>query len=86
VIGELVRAGARVFYHDPYVPALTVGRASMESVPLEDHFVASVDCVVVLTDHGCIDYKRVLQRAARVVDTRNVTRDLVEGRERVTRL
>jgi UDP-N-acetyl-D-glucosamine dehydrogenase len=86
VIGELVRAGARVFYHDPYVPALAVGRASMESVPLEDHFVASVDCVVVLTDHGCIDYKRVLQRAARVVDTRNVTRDLVEGRERVTRL
>ena len=86
VIGELVRAGARVFYHDPYVPALAVGRASMESVPLEDHFVASVDCVVVLTDHGCIDYKRVLQRAVRVVDTRNVSRDLVEGRERVTKL
>jgi UDP-N-acetyl-D-glucosamine dehydrogenase len=86
VISELAAAGARVFYHDPYVPALRAEGLTMTSVPLEDHFVATVDCVVILTDHGGIDYKRVVHRAARVVDTRNVTRDLVEARARVVRL
>jgi UDP-N-acetyl-D-glucosamine dehydrogenase len=86
VIAELAAHGARVFYHDPYVPVLHTDGLAMASVPLEDHFVATVDCVVILTDHGCVDYKRVVQQAARVVDTRNATGDLVEGRARVVRL
>jgi UDP-N-acetyl-D-glucosamine dehydrogenase len=86
VIEELGSRGARVFYHDPYVPTLVVGGETLRSVPLEDHFVATVDCVVVLTDHACIDYKRVAQRAVRLVDTRNVTRDFTETRARVARL
>ncbi len=86
VIGELQARRARVFYHDPYVPMLNVHGRSLRSVPLEDHFVASVDCVVILTDHSSIDYKRVVHHAARVVDTRNATRDLVESRDKIARL
>ena len=86
VIGELLARRGRVFYHDPYVPSLQVRGRSMGSVPLEDHFIATVDCVVILTDHACIDYKRVAQHAACVVDTRNATRDLVDPRARIVRL
>jgi UDP-N-acetyl-D-glucosamine dehydrogenase len=86
VIGELQARRGRVFYHDPYVPSLTVRGRSLHSVPLDDHFVASVDCVVILTDHACVDYKRVVHHAARVVDTRNATRDLVEARAKIVRL
>jgi UDP-N-acetyl-D-glucosamine dehydrogenase len=86
VIGELQARRGRVFYHDPYVPSLTVRGRSLHSVPLDDHFVASVDCVVILTDHASVDYKRVVHHAARVIDTRNATRDLVESRAKIVRL
>jgi UDP-N-acetyl-D-glucosamine dehydrogenase len=86
VMEELARRGARVTYHDPYVPAVTVHEAPLRSVPLDDAALRAADAVVVVTDHASVDYKRVVELAPLVVDTRNATRGLVAHRDKIVRL
>jgi UDP-N-acetyl-D-glucosamine dehydrogenase len=86
IIHELRRRGADIYYHDPYISALDVGGDTMHSAPLDDDLLHGVDCVVIATDHSSIDFKRVVELARLVVDTRNATRGLVHHRERIVRL
>jgi len=86
IIGELWRRGATVRYHDPYVPSIRVGGRGLESEPLEDETLRSVDAAVILTDHRVIDYKRVAELAPLVIDTRNATAAVVQHRDRIVRL
>ncbi|HZH50367.1 MAG TPA: nucleotide sugar dehydrogenase [Microvirga sp.] len=74
---ELIEArGARVDYHDPYVPeipktrkhAVLMGRRSVE---LGAAMVAGYDVVLIATDHDNVDYRLVVENAKVVVDTRN---------------
>jgi UDP-N-acetyl-D-glucosamine dehydrogenase len=68
---ELLRdEGCAVSYHDPFVPRLR--EFDLESVPLDPAMVSS-DCVVVVTNHGSIDYEDVVARSRLVVDFRNAT-------------
>ncbi|HLQ61085.1 MAG TPA: nucleotide sugar dehydrogenase [Candidatus Acidoferrales bacterium] len=70
---ELLDAeGAAVSYHDPHVPRLVVGDHVLTSQPLTAEFLATQDCVVVVTDHDAIDWTLVLQYAPSLLDTRNV--------------
>jgi UDP-N-acetyl-D-glucosamine dehydrogenase len=55
-------------------------------VPLTDDLLSSVDCVTILTDHSEFDYNRIVGRARLVVDTRNATRNIEDGREKIVRL
>jgi UDP-N-acetyl-D-glucosamine dehydrogenase len=70
LIGLLENAGADVAYHDPHVPSFSENGISMSSSPLEP---AAYDCVVVVTDHGEIDYERLIDESVLVVDLRNAT-------------
>ena len=57
----------------------------MVSVPLTDDALASADAVLVATDHSCVDYARVVERAQLVVDTRNACRAVRVGREKIVK-
>jgi UDP-N-acetyl-D-glucosamine dehydrogenase len=84
----LEERGAEVVYHDPYVPRVPKMRQhSIDgvSVPLTDEALANADCVLVATDHSSIDYQRVVERAKLVVDTRNATRFVKNGREKIVK-
>ncbi|HVS84967.1 MAG TPA: nucleotide sugar dehydrogenase [Gaiellaceae bacterium] len=70
IISLLEKAGADVAYHDPYVASFSEHGLEMSSVPLEP---AAYDCVVVVTDHHSVDYDRLVDDAALVVDLRNAT-------------
>jgi UDP-N-acetyl-D-glucosamine dehydrogenase len=78
--------GANVRYHDPLVAELRLDTHSQKSVDLTDEELSAADLVVILTDHSAIDYARVVRLAHRVYDTRNATRNVKEGRERVRKL
>lgn len=82
----LMQRGVTVSYHDPYVPSLTVNGTSMNSRPLTSATVQAVDCVLIVADHSNIDYRWVVRHARRVMDTRNATRLVNEGREKIIRL
>ncbi len=76
VIELLRQAGARVDYHDAFVPQARLGAATLRSKPLTDAALKAADCVAILTGHRGVDYARVARLAKRVFDARNVTRGL----------
>ncbi|MDR7484083.1 MAG: nucleotide sugar dehydrogenase [Armatimonadota bacterium] len=86
VVELLRRRNIDVAYHDPYVPEVEVRGARLTSQPLTDELVAGADCVLILTDHSCVDYAAVVRRARLVFDVRNATAAVTEGREKIVRL
>ena len=76
VIKMLEERGAEVVYHDPYVPSFREDGHERMSVPFNDTELARADAVVIITDHSSVDYQRVVDVAALVVDTRNATAGL----------
>jgi UDP-N-acetyl-D-glucosamine dehydrogenase len=82
----LAQKGAQLDYHDPHVPEFQVGAHALKSVELSDEALTAADLVVILTDHAAVDYDRVVARAQRVFDTRNATRAVAEGREKIRKL
>jgi UDP-N-acetyl-D-glucosamine dehydrogenase len=88
LIEMLQKRGALVVYHDPYVPRMPKMRhhnLDMLSVPLTDQALEDSDCVLVATDHSSIDYARVVAKAPLVVDTRNATKGVRQGREKIVK-
>ena len=88
VISLLSDRGALVEYHDPYVPRLEKGATfeyEMRSVPLSAERVSKYDAVLILTDHSSIDYGMIVANAMQVVDTRNATRNVTRGREKIVK-
>jgi UDP-N-acetyl-D-glucosamine dehydrogenase len=84
---KLLRAkGADIAYHDPHVAELELEGAIFKSQDLTDDLVASQDLIVIVTDHASVDTARVVARAQRVFDTRNATKGVREGSEKVRRL
>jgi UDP-N-acetyl-D-glucosamine dehydrogenase len=75
VMGVLQQKGAKISYHDPYVPKLAArdwpGGVDLTSVPLSADLVAKADCIVVITDHKVFDYSAIQRQARLIVDTRN---------------
>jgi UDP-N-acetyl-D-glucosamine dehydrogenase len=74
IIRLLEDQGARVSYHDPYVPTFAEDGHQATSVPLTAEIVAAADCVVIVTDHSSLDYELIRRHAEVVVDTRNALR------------
>jgi UDP-N-acetyl-D-glucosamine dehydrogenase len=67
-----------VRYHDPFVSEIRFHDAHTDSagepltsIALTDEALNSADCVIIVTDHSEIDYKRVCSLAPLIVDTRN---------------
>jgi len=78
IIDRLRAKGAHVRYHDPFVSEVRFDDAHtdsagepLSSIALTDEALNSADCVIIVTDHSTIDYKRVCSLAPLVVDTRN---------------
>ena len=70
LIELLRRAGADVAYHDPHVPSYQEDGLTHVSQPLDP---GAYDAVVIATAHSSIDYQRLVDEAAVVVDLRNAT-------------
>ncbi len=82
VAKRLIAMGADLTYHDPHVPNVSIEGVGYESQPLDDAMIDGSDIAIVLTDHPDVDYRRVLERARCLFDTRGVTAgwDLQPGR------
>ncbi|MBM4387864.1 MAG: nucleotide sugar dehydrogenase, partial [Deltaproteobacteria bacterium] len=74
IIRTLRGNGAKVIYHDPFVPSLKTDSLDMKSVALSKGLDES-DCAVIITDHTSVDYGAVAEKAGLIVDTRNAIRD-----------
>jgi UDP-N-acetyl-D-glucosamine dehydrogenase len=86
----LLKKGAKVTYNDPHIPALPRMRhwphlGDMTSSALTAEYLAAQDCVLIATDHTAYDYKFIVEHARLVVDTRNATKGVASGPERIVR-
>jgi UDP-N-acetyl-D-glucosamine dehydrogenase len=90
----LLHKGAAVEYNDPHIPQLHTdavphagGHAALHltSQPLTPGLLRAQDCVLVVTDHSAYDWDWVVEHARLVVDTRNATAGVRQGRERIVR-
>ncbi len=87
LLDALLRKGAVVAYHDPYIPQLPRTRSyphlHLASQRLTSDYLRSQDCVLIVTDHSAYDWNWIVEHAPLVVDTRNATRDVTRFRERI---
>jgi UDP-N-acetyl-D-glucosamine dehydrogenase len=70
---RLQRLGAKVTYHDPYVPGWVVGGVSVPRADDLDLAVAEADLVILVQNHSCYDAERLAAMAKQFFDTRGAT-------------
>ena len=83
----LEERGADLSYVDPHIPKLPKMRhfnvpdlTSEESTP---EYLASLDCLLIATDHTAFNWDEICQHASLIVDTRNATKEVTKGREKI---
>jgi UDP-N-acetyl-D-glucosamine dehydrogenase len=74
IIHLLQEKGARVLYHDPYIPSFSHDGIEMTSVDALELTLAEADCVVIVTDHSAYNWDVVRSKTKTIVDTRNALR------------
>ena len=74
IIRLLEQQGAKVGYHDPYVPTFEEDGHRFASSPLTAGTIKAADCVMIVTDHSSLDYGLIAANARAIVDTRNALR------------
>lgn len=78
--------GANLAYNDPFVPSLRLGGGVLKSMDATPAVIANHDCVVILTDHSMYDVRQIVDAAKLVVDTRNMTKNIQDRKDRVIKL
>jgi UDP-N-acetyl-D-glucosamine dehydrogenase len=88
IIGLLDKKGARVSYHDPYIPAMDTldGKLHLSSVPDLMTAVREADAVVVVTNHHAYDFEAIHDAAKFVFDSRNALGRVGKDSGKVVRL
>ncbi len=84
----LLKRGAVLTYNDPHVPSLPKMRhypdlPAMQSQELTPEYLAAQDCVLISTDHSAYDHNFIVKHSRLVLDTRNATKNVTEGREKI---
>ena len=71
LIRRLLSLGAEVRVFDPHVAGFELDDRTIRIDELSDDELSSADAVLVVTDHDCVDYERVVERADYVFDARH---------------
>ncbi len=83
LIRLLREKGAEVRYNDPHVPQFEHEGMRLESVDLSAGELAANDCILIATAHSAYDAAFIVDNARLVVDTRNMTKHVVDHRDRI---
>ena len=87
LIDLLEELGVELSYNDPHVPTLPRMRhhnvPELDSSALTPEFLAAQDCILIATDHSAYDYDFIVEHARLVLDTRNATSQVSQGREKI---
>ena len=88
---ELMEAmGAHVDFHDPHIAEIHTQREHVRldgrgGVGFDRAVVSTYDAALIATDHSSIDYQALVDWCPLVVDTRNASRNVTGGREKIVR-
>lgn len=82
----LEERGAKVDYHDPYIPLFKGSRKfpkKLRSTALTAKNLKKYDAVLISTDHDNVDYQFVVDHSSLVLDTRNATKNVKKNKKRI---
>ena len=88
LIELLEERGAEVDYNDPHIPVLPHVRKyqyDMKSIEISPANLKKYDAVVISTAHSQYDYDAIVSHANLVIDARNATKDVKEGRDKIVK-
>jgi UDP-N-acetyl-D-glucosamine dehydrogenase len=90
LMDQLLKKGARVTYNDPHIPSLPRMRhwphlEPMHSQVLSAEYLSEQDCVLIATDHTAYDCSFIVRHSKLVIDPRNATKAVTDGREKIVR-
>lgn len=79
IIDSLITLGAKISYHDPFVPRIIHTRQwpdapALKSQLLTGKTIASKDAILIITDHTSVDYNLIAKYAKLIIDSRGVYR------------
>lgn len=84
IMHRLIEEGiGHIDYSDPWAPMYEVAGRTYYSTELSPENLASYHCVVMITDHDAFDIDYIVKHSNYVVDTRNMTAEVKEGREKI---
>jgi UDP-N-acetyl-D-glucosamine dehydrogenase len=70
----LKQRGAILSYSDPFVPTMKLDAVELQAQG--DDAIAAADCVAIVTNHSSFDYRKIVNAARLVVDTRNACKGI----------
>lgn len=87
IIHRLLEEGIdKIDVSDPWAPVYEAAGRTFYHVELTPEKIESYNCVIMVTDHDAFDIDFVVKHAKHVIDTRNMTANVTENREKITLL
>lgn len=83
VIKLLEDKGAKVQYNDPYVPSFYIDAKTYKSSKFSAKLLQDADLVIILTDHTDYDYEFIVKNSKAIFDSRNATKHVKSGRNKI---
>jgi UDP-N-acetyl-D-glucosamine dehydrogenase len=88
LLNLLKRRGAKVAYHDPYIPVIRPSRehshwAGTKSAIWNRRAIGSFDAVIICTAHRAVSYRQLAQWSRLIVDTRDAMKGIKTPPEQV---
>lgn len=78
IISLLKRRGVQIAYHDPHVHRLQINGEELKSEDLIEETLERQDCVVIVTNHSNLNYKKLVKASQLIMDTRNALKGFNE--------
>ncbi len=75
-----------LMYNDPFVPEIEINGLKLKSKKLTKELISKSDLVVIVTNHSYYNYDMIVKSAKRVIDTRNATKNVKSGRDKIVLL
>lgn len=86
IMEKLKKKGAVIHYNDPWVPKLRKTRKfdfGLSSTSLDSENLKKMEAVVIVTDHTDYDFQEIVRHSSLIIDTRNATEGIIDGREKI---
>lgn len=83
LVDILARDGVEMRFYDPFVDEFGEHGVIYTTEPCSDELFAWADATVIMTSHTEVDYADLVKRSKAVVDTRNATKGVTEGRDKI---
>ncbi len=75
IIEGLKKREVKVDYYDPFIPYLKIHKINLKRIVLKKTKIGKYDCVVLVTDHSCINYRFLQKNSKLILDTRCVYKE-----------